>query len=194
MPPAHSPAILDMVVSYLDKINAEAARKDDKYAFFRNEEEYEDIEAHKLGIAAVEQDIDAHRKDAASKLSKKSPVTYVTVAGIEYLIEVSNSDLKQVPASWVKISGTKKLSRFHTPEVVRLISERDQHKGSSSPQRATLPSWSCSSPLPPIISHFEMPSRPLRLWTASYLSPKSRRYQAIANRPFFRPTHRPPSL
>jgi DNA mismatch repair protein MSH3 len=122
------PAIGNIVTSYLDKINAEAARKDDKYAFFRDEEETEDITNHKLGIAAVEADLDAHRKDAATKLSMKTPVSYVTVAGIEYLIEVSNTDLKRVPASWAKISGTKKVSRFHTPEVMRLINERDQHK------------------------------------------------------------------
>ncbi|ETS87189.1 DNA mismatch repair protein MSH3 [Pestalotiopsis fici W106-1] len=124
------PQILPMVLSYLERINAEAARKDDKYAFFRENEETEDITDHKLGIASVEQELDAHRKVAAQKLNKKTPVTYVTVAGIEYLIEVSNTDLKHVPASWVKISGTKKLSRFHTPEVVRLITERDQHKES----------------------------------------------------------------
>lgn len=125
---AQLPAIGEVVVPYLDKINPEAARKDDKYAFFRDDEETEDITNHKMGIAAVEQELDAHRKEAAAKLSKKSPVTYVTVAGIEYLIEVSNTDLKHVPASWAKISGTKKLSRFHTPEVIRLIAERDQHK------------------------------------------------------------------
>ncbi|KAI1333187.1 muts domain V-domain-containing protein [Xylariaceae sp. FL0255] len=122
------PLILPSILSYLERINAEAARSNDKYAFFRESEESEDITDHKLGIASVEQELDAHRKVAASKLSKKSPITYVTVAGIEYLIEVSNTDLKHVPASWIKISGTKKLSRFHTPEVVRLISERDQHK------------------------------------------------------------------
>ncbi|KAK6954123.1 Mismatch repair protein msh3 [Daldinia eschscholtzii] len=122
------PLILPTVLSYLDRINAEAARRDDKYAFFRESEETDAITEHKLGIASVEQELDAHRKVAASTLGKKSPVPYVTVAGIEYLIEVPNSDLKRVPASWMKISGTKKLSRFHTPEVVRLISERDQHK------------------------------------------------------------------
>ncbi|KAM7206589.1 muts domain V domain containing protein [Rhypophila sp. PSN 637] len=122
------PAIGGIVTSYLDKINPEAARKDDKHNFFRDDEETDDITNHKLGIAAVEQDLDAHRKDAAAKLSKKTPVTYTTVAGIDYLIEVSNTDLKHVPASWAKISGTKKLSRFHTPEVIRLINERDQHK------------------------------------------------------------------
>ncbi|KAI0194564.1 muts domain V-domain-containing protein [Astrocystis sublimbata] len=122
------PLILPTVLSYLERINAEAARSDDKYAFFRENEETEDITDQKLGIASVEQELDAYRKEAASKLGKKSPVSYVTVAGIEYLIEVTNTDLKRVPASWMKISGIKKLSRFHTPEVVRLISERDQHK------------------------------------------------------------------
>jgi DNA mismatch repair protein MSH3 len=122
------PAVSDIVVSHLEKINPEAARKDDKYSFFREEEESEDITDHRMGIAAVEQELDAHRKEAAQKLSKKTPVTYVTVAGIEYLIEVPNIDLKHVPASWAKISGTKKVSRFHTPEVIRMIAERDQHK------------------------------------------------------------------
>ncbi|KAJ2983459.1 hypothetical protein NUW58_g6247 [Xylaria curta] len=111
------PLILPTVLSYLERINAEAARADDKYTFFRETEETEAITDHKLGIASVEQELDAHRKVASSKLNKKSTVSYVTVAGIEYLVEVSNADLKHVPASWIKISGTKKLSRFHTPEV-----------------------------------------------------------------------------
>ncbi|KAJ4421384.1 Mismatch repair protein msh3 [Gnomoniopsis sp. IMI 355080] len=124
------PQIGEIVVTFLEKINPEAARRDDKYEFFRELEETEDITNSKWSIAAVEQELDAHRQEAASKLGKKGSVSYVTVAGIEFLIEVPNIDLKKVPASWIKISGTKKVSRFHTPEVVRLISERDQHKES----------------------------------------------------------------
>ena len=112
---------------YLEKINPEAAKNDDKYGFFREEVENEAITEHKLGIASVEHELDAHRTVAADKLTKKR-VDYVTVACIEYLIEVDNSLTKRVPACWTKISGTKKLSRYHTPEVVRLIRERDQHK------------------------------------------------------------------
>ncbi|KAI1399411.1 muts domain V-domain-containing protein [Hypoxylon fuscum] len=122
------PQILPTVLSYLERINADAARRNDKYTFFREAEETDDITEHKLGIASVEQELDAHRQDAGATLGKKQPVPYATVSGIEYLVEVPNADLKRVPASWIKISGTKKLSRFHTPEVVRLISERDQHK------------------------------------------------------------------
>jgi DNA mismatch repair protein MSH3 len=122
------PAISDIVVPFLDKINPEAARKDDKYSFFRESDESDEITNHKMGIAAVEQDLDDHRKDAAEKLSRKSPVAYATVAGVEYLIEVPREDLKHVPASWIKENGTKKVSRFHTPEVKQLMAERDQHK------------------------------------------------------------------
>lgn len=121
------PAIGEDVITYLDQISAEAAKADDKYAFFREEMESEQITEHKLGIASVEQELDAHRTVAAEKVKKKK-VDYVTVAGIEYLVEIENTQLKSVPASWAKISGTKRVSRFHTPEVVRFIRERDQHK------------------------------------------------------------------
>jgi DNA mismatch repair protein MSH3 len=126
---ASLPTIGEAIISFLERINPEAARTDDKYAFFREAAETEDISNYKMGIAAVEQDLDEHRKVAAEKINKNS-VVYVTVSGIEYLIEVPNSALKKVPASWMKISGTKAVSRFHTPEVVAMIRERDQHKES----------------------------------------------------------------
>ena len=124
------PAILTEVVAYLDQINLQAAKSDDKYAFFRDDQETKAITEHKFGIASVEQDLDSFRTTAAEKISKARPIDYVTVAGIEYLVEVENTSvaLKKVPASWTKISGTKKVSRFHPPEVVKLIRERDQHK------------------------------------------------------------------
>ncbi|KAF2720309.1 hypothetical protein K431DRAFT_313491 [Polychaeton citri CBS 116435] len=121
------PKIADDVVQYLERINTEAARTDDKYDFFRDEHETEDITNHKAGIAAVEDDLDQFRAVAADKIKKKK-VDYVTVAGIEYLIELENTNLKNVPASWAKISGTKKVSRYHAPEVVKYIRERDQNK------------------------------------------------------------------
>ena len=123
------PTIADDVVAFLDQINPQAAAADDKFSFFREEFESDATTGHKLGIASVEVDLNAHRAVAAEKLRKKK-VEYVTVACIEYLIEVDNTQLKNVPASWAKISGTKKLSRFHTPEVIKLIRERDQHKES----------------------------------------------------------------
>ncbi|KAL4868622.1 hypothetical protein BDV12DRAFT_185824 [Aspergillus spectabilis] len=123
------PTVLNDVVIFLNKINMHAARNDDKYAFFREEEETEEISEHKLGIGAIEHELEEHRTVAGGALGKKT-VTYVSVAGIEYLVEIENNSpaIKQVPASWVKVSGTKKVSRFHTPEVIKMIRQRDQHR------------------------------------------------------------------
>lgn len=122
------PGIADDVVQYLERINAEAAKTNDKYNFFRSEFGNEDMKIHEAGIVAVEHDLNEFRAVAAQKLQLKKPVEYATVAQIDYLIEVDNTQLKKVPASWMKISGTKKLSRYHTPEVIKWIRERDQHK------------------------------------------------------------------
>lgn len=122
------PRIGDDVIEYLERISTQDAKDNNKYNFFRESSETDDIKDHKVGILAVEQDLDEFRPVAAEKLKRKKPVDYVTVAGIEFLIELDNTQLKNVPASWAKISGTKKYSRYHPPEVVRLIRERDQHK------------------------------------------------------------------
>ncbi|KAJ4370640.1 Mismatch repair protein msh3 [Neocucurbitaria cava] len=125
------PKIYEDLNSFLEKINARAAKDDDKYSFFREEHEAENINDLKLSIASVEDDLNTHKKDAAAKLGT-SKVDYVTVAGIEYLIEVKRRSIeeKKVPASWQQISATKSTLRFHTPEVKRMLQERDQYKES----------------------------------------------------------------
>ncbi|PLN75466.1 DNA mismatch repair protein Msh3 [Aspergillus taichungensis] len=125
---ASLPTMLQEVVSFLERINLHAARNDDKYEFFRESHETEEISEQKLGIGSVEHELQEHRADAGQALGRK--VVYATVSGIDHLIEVENSGaaIKRVPASWVKINGTKKVSRFHTPEVIQMLRQRDQHK------------------------------------------------------------------
>ncbi|KAI5285995.1 Mismatch repair protein msh3 [Ascosphaera aggregata] len=123
------PVMQQDIIAFLNAINSQAAKSDDRYSFFREPYETEDITDCKLGIASVEFELNQHLASVAETLGRKK-VSYVTVAGIEYLIEVENSPYnnKKIPASWRKISGTKKVSRFHTPEVVRYMRERDQLK------------------------------------------------------------------
>ena len=126
---ASLPTIQADVTRFLDKINLHAAKADDKYSFFREEDETEEIGDQKMGIASVEHELQEHLKVAEERLGRKQ-IQYATVSGIEYLIEIENNSLaiKKVPASWVKVSGTKKISRFHTPEVIQFIRQRDQYK------------------------------------------------------------------
>ncbi|KAF8252779.1 hypothetical protein K440DRAFT_652656 [Wilcoxina mikolae CBS 423.85] len=128
------PEIKDDIAKYLAMFNHQAAGKDDKYNFFNNEdenEEYDAIVEHKLGITAVEADLEEHKKDISKQLKGKK-INYITVSGVEYLVEVPNdkASLKNVPANWAKISGTKKVDRYHTPQIMAMIRERDQHKES----------------------------------------------------------------
>jgi DNA mismatch repair protein MSH3 len=67
---ASIPRIQQNVTDILEQINAKAAQEDDKYSFFREEYEAEDINDYKLGIAAVEDDLNTYRKEAAAKLGK----------------------------------------------------------------------------------------------------------------------------
>lgn len=46
------------------------------------------------------------------------------------MIEVRNSEVAKVPKNWIKVSGTKAVSRFHSPQIVKLIQEREQQKES----------------------------------------------------------------
>lgn len=35
-----------------------------------------------------------------------------------------------MPKNWIKVSGTKAVSRFHSPQIVKFIQEREQQKES----------------------------------------------------------------
>ncbi|SCU92215.1 LADA_0F15192g1_1 [Lachancea dasiensis] len=47
---------------------------------------------------------------------------------VDYLIEVRNSQLAGLPKEWVKVSSTKVLSRFRTPETTKLVEQVEYHK------------------------------------------------------------------
>jgi len=51
--------------------------------------------------------LEEHKRDISKILKCKRP-NYITVSGIEYLVEVPNTKaaLTPVPANWVKISGS----------------------------------------------------------------------------------------
>lgn len=58
------------------------------------------ISDHKMGILLVESDLKAHLQEIG-KILKRKVIDYVTVAGIEYLIELKNDATKLVPKEWV---------------------------------------------------------------------------------------------
>jgi DNA mismatch repair protein MSH3 len=123
------PKVLDVVVGFLNRVRHQKPGEEDKYSFFKEEFENDFIRDQKMGIAAVEQDLQDYKVEAAKEVSR-GKVEYVCVAGIDYLIEIENNkhSLSKVPASWIKVSNTKRCSRFHAPKVVKFIRERDLYR------------------------------------------------------------------
>ncbi|BFZ55716.1 Mismatch repair protein msh3 [Savitreella phatthalungensis] len=115
------------VSDLLAELNIEAASANDLYNTFKESANLDRIADHKLGILIVESDLDEHLSCLATELQYPS-LAYMTVAGVEYLLELPNDKAKHAPRDWIKVNGTKAISRFHTPTVLRLLAERAQRK------------------------------------------------------------------
>ncbi|KAF8925360.1 Mismatch repair protein msh3, partial [Dissophora ornata] len=115
---------------FLDGLDEQAAGKDDKLQMFQDdiiEEKWPEILEHRRNIVRTEDNLLTHLGEVR-KILREPRLEFNTVSGIEHLIEVKNKDVAKIPKSWIKISGTKQVSRFHTPEAIQLIQAKAQHQ------------------------------------------------------------------
>ncbi|KAG0236193.1 Mismatch repair protein msh3 [Mortierella sp. GBA43] len=115
---------------FLRALNEQAADKNDKLFMFQDDTiiaKWPEIQEHRDNIALTESDLSTHLEVVRKRLHEPK-LEFSSVSGIDYLIEVKNKDVAKVPKSWVKISGTKQVSRFHTPEIVQLVQSKAQHQ------------------------------------------------------------------
>ncbi|KAG0088643.1 Mismatch repair protein msh3 [Podila epicladia] len=124
------PLVLEDCRYFLNALDERASNKDDKLLMFRVEtleEKWPEVIEHRNNIVITEDDLVTHLAEIR-KLMREPRLEYTSVSGIDYLVEVKNKDVAKVPKSWVKISGTKQVSRFHTPNTIQLIQEKAQHQ------------------------------------------------------------------
>ncbi|AOA60974.1 DNA mismatch repair protein [Komagataella phaffii CBS 7435] len=57
------------------------------------------------------------------QILKRPSMEYISNNKEPYLIEVRNSTVKSLPKNWIKINGTKTVSRFRTPETTKLYKQ-----------------------------------------------------------------------
>ncbi|PWZ02446.1 hypothetical protein BCV70DRAFT_196688 [Testicularia cyperi] len=117
----------DPVQRYLGQISIKEARANNKADLFVDADRYPAVQAAKDNIAVVESELRDHLRSLRKDLKRPS-LEYVSVAGVDFLIEMRVADAKKVPADWLRVSATKQMVRFHTPEVLRLSKLRDQHR------------------------------------------------------------------
>lgn len=106
------------IEAMLSEINADSAREDDAINFFVSDPE--SILARKQEVSRIQAQFSTELESLRAELNRPR-LQYTTVAGIEYLIEVSLKDSKKVPLEWIKMSGTKTVARFRTPELNSLV-------------------------------------------------------------------------
>ncbi|KAK6179331.1 hypothetical protein SNE40_011718 [Patella caerulea] len=121
------PDLLQDIGDYSQAINEQAAKENDKTNLFNKEGEFPEIVKRKQEIHEVLKDIKDHRRDIRLTLKQPS-LEYVTVSQIEFLIEVKNSLIKDVPSDWITISSTKAVTRFHSPFIVSKTQKLSQLK------------------------------------------------------------------
>lgn len=114
------------VDNFLKLINPIGALNDQdlseqKIKFFNlQENKFLKISKEMEEIAAVESSLDDELQKIR-ELLKRPKLSYVTNLKETHLIEVRNGkSVDSLPSDWIKISGTKTVSRFRTPEVSRL--------------------------------------------------------------------------
>ncbi|CAE6520424.1 unnamed protein product [Rhizoctonia solani] len=121
------PTLREPLAAITSQIDLRHARDNDKTELWVDSEKYPAIDEAKFGILSVESELEDHLKEIREIL-KKPNAKYISVSGIDYLIEVRNGDTKKVPVSWQRINSTKVVTRFHTPQVKAKLHEREVFK------------------------------------------------------------------
>ncbi|KAF1803060.1 muts domain V-domain-containing protein [Mucor lusitanicus] len=120
------PTIHEPVVEFREAINPNFS-DDNKVDLFKSEERWPEIPKQKKNIKYVDTLLGDHLEELKTT-TRMNDLKYVTVAGIEYLIEVPNTRTKKVPNDWIKISGTKAVSRYHNKYIIDQLKEREQYR------------------------------------------------------------------
>lgn len=120
------PTMRYQVIAFKEAVNPKFDGKD-IVDFFVSEEKWPEIPREKNNIKFIEFMLQDHIDELKTTTQLRN-LKFVTVAGVEYLLEVANTDIKKVPAEWVKISGTKAVSRFQNKFIINQLKEREQHR------------------------------------------------------------------
>jgi len=83
---------------------------------YRSKKEFPHIFELKQEVAEVQKEFTEHLKDCRRLLGLPN-LDYRSILTTTYLLEVPNEKAGKVPRDWLKMNGTQKCSRYHSPEV-----------------------------------------------------------------------------
>ncbi|KAM4707157.1 DNA mismatch repair protein Msh3 [Discoglossus pictus] len=110
------PQMLNPLQKFIKVLNEGAAKTGNKTELFNDLTDFPKISQRKLEIQEVLSQLQEHL-GVIRKILKNPSLSYISVSGQEFLIEIKNSLITSVPSNWIKINGTKAVSRFHSPFI-----------------------------------------------------------------------------
>ncbi|KAF8580675.1 hypothetical protein K439DRAFT_1356338 [Ramaria rubella] len=111
----------------LAMINLERARENDKTKLWTDIEKYPSLDAAQTSMMFVDGELAEQLKKLRKTLGIPG-LRFVNILSDEYLIELPKERAPKMPLNWVRMGSTKTVVRFRTPEVAKLLQEREQHK------------------------------------------------------------------
>ncbi|ODV93473.1 hypothetical protein PACTADRAFT_52053 [Pachysolen tannophilus NRRL Y-2460] len=125
---------LKLFESFFGMINSWIA-KDDKLDLEKKKLEYfnqkffnyeviaEELESMRICGRNLDEELAEIRK-----MLRRPQLQYISNNKEHYLIEVKNSDIKNIPKDWIKFSSTKSVSRFKSPNIIKLTNQLEYHR------------------------------------------------------------------
>ncbi|KAJ2555395.1 Mismatch repair protein msh3 [Coemansia sp. RSA 1933] len=122
-----SQELRDAVLSWTNQIDYQSAKRGNKDALFSRGPLHDLLQERHLAVEQVDSELASSIEYVRSAL-KDECIEFKSISGIDYLIDVKNTKVKMVPLDWVKVSGTKTNSRFHTPYIISKLAERERSR------------------------------------------------------------------
>ncbi|KAJ1849581.1 Mismatch repair protein msh3, partial [Coemansia sp. RSA 2708] len=120
-----SSSLREAIAAWRGQIDYSSARSGRKENMFTHGPQFDKVQTYHARIAAIEHELQEHAGLIRQEL-KDGSFEFKSISGIDYLIDIKNTKAKSVPLNWVKISGTKSNSRFHTPFISEKLAERER--------------------------------------------------------------------
>eukprot|EP01043_Picozoa_sp_COSAG02_P004143 COSAG02_NODE_106_length_36326_cov_13.777266_30_plen_932_part_00 len=103
-----------------EAIDERAALSDDKTMVLRGDARPDAVRDCQKAIADAEMALESYRAETIQPLFR-GVTQYKKVLVEEFLVEVPNTRLKEVPRDWMLVNKTKAMSRFRPPRVAQLL-------------------------------------------------------------------------
>ncbi|KAH9929644.1 muts domain V-domain-containing protein [Amylocystis lapponica] len=121
------PRLREPVRGLVDAVELRAAKEGKKERMWRDPDKYPEVDSLMMSIDVVESELEDELKNIRNVLKRPS-LKYTTWNEEEYIVEVFKNENRVIPDNWQRISSTKKVERYRTPEVLKLLTQRAQYK------------------------------------------------------------------